>query len=426
MEKIKANVCFLGGIYPKETENEIRKKAKTGLANAANLLQWKYINGLDEILEKPLYILNSMYIGSFPRHYKEILIRNKTFSHRKNCKDDNIGFLNLYGIKNISRYLRLKPYLKTWAYKKEDDQSKKIIFAYAMTYTFMKSIAYIKKCNPEIITCLIVPDLPEFMNTSNQSSLIYKFLKGLEIKSINKNLKYFDHFVFLTDQMSKKLGVPKDRYTVIEGMVEKNTVFGSRTDVFSIFEEDVYYICYTGTLHERYGILDLLKIMNELKDENVKLIICGKGDSEQIVEEYAQSNNNTIYLGEVDNDTVSSLLKNCHILVNPRPNNEEYTKYSFPSKTMEYLLSETPVIMHELDGIPSEYDAYLNYFTSCDSHDMAMDVKKIIRDYNHFKEVAKKGKEFVMSEKNNVFLVDRLIKRILNEGKNDENRGYFV
>ena len=36
------DICFLGGIYPKEYEEEVIKNSKTGIANAANNLQWKY------------------------------------------------------------------------------------------------------------------------------------------------------------------------------------------------------------------------------------------------------------------------------------------------------------------------------------------------------------------------------------------------
>lgn len=47
--------------------------------------------------------------------------------------------------------------------------------------------------------------------------------------------------------------------------------------------------------------------------------------------------------------------------MNPRQNNEEFTKYSFPSKTMEYLSSGIPVVAYKLDGIPDEYDQYIQY-----------------------------------------------------------------
>lgn len=47
------------------------------------------------------------------------------------------------------------------------------------------------------------------------------------------------------------------------------------------------------------------------------------------------------------------------LLVNPRKGHEEYTKYSFPSKTMEYMASGTPTIMYKLPGLPIEYEEYL-------------------------------------------------------------------
>ena len=47
------------------------------------------------------------------------------------------------------------------------------------------------------------------------------------------------------------------------------------------------------------------------------------------------------------------------VLVNPRPNNEEYTKYSFPSKNIEYLMTGKPVVAYMLDGMPAHYKKFL-------------------------------------------------------------------
>ena len=49
----------------------------------------------------------------------------------------------------------------------------------------------------------------------------------------------------------------------------------------------------------------------------------------------------------------------CAVLVNPRPNNEEYTKYSFPSKDIEYLSSGKPTVAFLLDGMPKCYQDFL-------------------------------------------------------------------
>ena len=47
------------------------------------------------------------------------------------------------------------------------------------------------------------------------------------------------------------------------------------------------------------------------------------------------------------------------LLVNPRPTNEDFVKYSFPSKNIEYMASGTPFLTTDLPGIPAEYKDYI-------------------------------------------------------------------
>jgi Glycosyltransferase len=414
------DICFLGGIYPKEYEEEVIKNSKTGIANAANNLQWKYIRGFDSISSNPIKIINSMYIGSFPKYYKKIMIHTQEFSHKKNATDINVGFLNIYGIKNYFRYLKLKPYLKKWS--EEDKEQEKIIFAYAMTYTFLKSLRYVKKCNLNVKTCLIVPDLPEYMNTTNKQSLLYKFLKTIEIMKIKKNMKYVDKFILLTEQMAEKLNIEQDRYIVIEGMVDfenENTEENlNNTNKPYIFKDEYTYLCYTGTLNEKYGIKTLVKAMDFLSDKKIKLVICGRGDSERFIKE--KNNGNIDYLGNLSYKDTMYILKNSDFLINPRSNEEEYTKYSFPSKTMDYLISGTPTLMFKLDGIPNKYDQFLNYFTFNNAEQMAQDINSLLERYEACLDKATKGKKYILEKKNNYFLCDKILKTICCEYKRED------
>ncbi len=414
-----ADICFLGGIYPKEHENEVKKNSKHGVDNAANNMQWKYIKGLDACLSNPVYILNSMYIGSYPKHYKKVAIKGYEFSHTNSTVDHNVGFINLYGIKNFIRFIKLKPYLKKWARQKEKAETK-IIFAYAMTYTFLKCLAYIKKYNSNITTCLIVPDLPEYMNTTNKRSLLYDFLKKIEINKIQKNMKFVDKYVFLTDQMAQKLGIKQSDYIVVEGMIESNSneqIDVVDTEYIYTFNENDIYLCYTGTLNEKYGIKKLIQVMNYIKEKNIKLLICGRGDSEDYIQNAANVNKNIIYLGEVPAQSIKYILSKSDLLINPRPNNEEYTKYSFPSKTMEYILSGVPTIAFNLDGIPDEYDSYLNYFSSSDEKNMAKDIVNIIENQEAYLNKAQLGKVFVTEKKNNVFSSNKILNFLIENDK---------
>ena len=75
----------------------------------------------------------------------------------------------------------------------------------------------------------------------------------------------------------------------------------------------------------------------------------------------AENDSRIEFLGRLPREEVLRLQMNATVLVNPRQNNEEFTKYSFPSKNIEYLSSGIPVIAYKLDGIPDDYDRYMHY-----------------------------------------------------------------
>ena len=105
----------------------------------------------------------------------------------------------------------------------------------------------------------------------------------------------------------------------------------------------------------------LLDAFGMVRDSELKLVLCGSGDAEELVRERVKADERISFLGRVDREIVLALQKNATILVNPRQNNEDFTKYSFPSKNLEYLSSGVPVIAYKLDGIPDEYDEFIIY-----------------------------------------------------------------
>ena len=52
-------------------------------------------------------------------------------------------------------------------------------------------------------------------------------------------------------------------------------------------------------------------------------------------------------------------MRQATVLVNPRPSRQDFTAFSFPSKTLEYLAAGKPVLSTRLPGIPEEYFGYL-------------------------------------------------------------------
>ena len=281
---------------------------------------------------------------SYPQYFADWLVKGFEFSRNGESKDMNVGFLN---IKFLKRIFIDFPFVNK-ASKDVKKEKYDVILIYSLYPTFLKSIKKIKRQNNNMKAVAIVADLPQF--TSPKKSIIQRFFIKYNSNKIQKLIRNLDGFVLLTDQMSKKLGVDKP-YIVVEGMLNaeyKGGNYGIKT------EENIVF--YSGSLNRQYGIVTLLQAFHSIPYDNYRLVLCGLGNAEEVVNQYCSIDKRIIFKGKVNYDEVIDLQQKSTVLINPRQNIEEFTKYSFPSKTMEYLASGVPVIGYKLDGIPHEYD----------------------------------------------------------------------
>lgn len=386
--KSDSKFVFLGGMFYDGQEAEIDANSNSLPQTASNKLQWNLIRGLEQNLKSPLTLISAMFLGDFPLGYKKAVIKNQEFNHTDiaDHKDYSLGFLNIPIVKHIFR----KNAIKRCVVKNVDLQSTEVAFGYSMSTPIVDNLLYIKELNPAVKTCLIVPDLPEFMNVGGKKRLLFGILKRIDTKKLYKKIKGIDYFVVISKYMPEKLGVNKNRCVVVEGIADINGANTAKTVT------DVKNIVYTGAISPKYGIDTLVGSFSALKDENIKLTLAGSGKREYI--QNAQKTDKRIdYLGTVSNDTARELQRGAYLLVNPRNSSDEYTKYSFPSKILEYMLSGTPVVTMPLKGIPEEYYEHLiiveNSLEETFKSALSLDAE----------ELALKGKnamEFVKREKN--------------------------
>ena len=234
----------------------------------------------------------------------------------------------------------------------------------------------------------VVTDMPSDMKESKKLSI---FLN-------NTFLSLYDSYIFLTEYMNQKINKKNKPYLIIEGICEK-------TEDTKVAKSD--YIMYAGGLYERYGLKYLIEGFEEAELPNIKLKIFGTGPLEEEIKKI--KNPNIIYGGVVTNDEILTLEKESLLLVNPRYTNEEYTKYSFPSKNMEYMSSATPVLTTKLKGIPEEY---FHYTYQIEEENKEGIKNKLIEIFNKSKKTLEKlGKEaqsFVLEKKNKDYQAKRL------------------
>ena len=386
------NILFLLGLFPHEYEKEIIKNSRSGIQNAANKFQWGLVNGFDRIDGVEVEILNSLYIGSYPKRFKKCFIPSFSFQHNGKKKGNlNVGFVNLSLYKNYSRFSSLKKAIK----KRFDEKKPQVVIAYAMTTPFVELLSFIKKNYPDTICCLVVPDLPEYMNARLRSNNFYKIAKKLQNRHFKKNLRMVDGYVLLTDYM-KKWFEGNINYVVVEG-ISLNTQKDLEQEKFTRKEK---VIMYAGMIEEKYGVLDLVKAFMMIENQDWQLELYGVGSSLEQIIELAKKDRRIQVKGSVPNAQVLKRQKEVSFLINPRNDTDVFTKYSFPSKVIEYMGSGTPMLGYKLSGIPEEYT---NYFYQLETGVQGM-ANSIMRALScsdcEREEMGKRALRFIVSEKN--------------------------
>ena len=337
------------GLFPKEYEKNILADSKQNVQSAASKFQWGIVDGFDCIDEIDFKILNSLYIGSYPQRYRKMKIPSFSFSHTEGADDFNVGFTNLTLYKTFSQYNGLKKYIDKWV--KENKDEKKVIVAYAMTSPFVELLNYIKRKHKQVVCCLVVPDLPEYMNVSERTNLL-SYVKEAQIKHYKKALRTVDCFVLLTKYMAEWFDWDV-KYTVVEGISAKAT-----SGVTALNSQRENKILYTGMIEKKYGLMNLVESFMEINAPDWTLELYGNGSAVEEIRELSKKDSRIRLNGTVPNSVVVEEQKKAAILVNPRDNTNEFTKYSFPSKVIEYLSSGTSVVAYKLTGMPDEYTDY--------------------------------------------------------------------
>ncbi len=394
--------AFLATLIPLCMSGEVKRKSRHNMQDAANVLQWHIYEGLCANLKETIEIFNILPLGSYPQYYQDAFVRKSAFSASGYDEHCNIGFCNIKMIRKYHQAYCVYKSLAAWCKKNRDED--KTIIVYSLANPFVKAVHRLKKKYTNLKICAVVADLPDMSSLSSKKSLLQKLFSENLSHSTYVKLSCVDGFVLLTAQMADymKIKVP---FCVMEGISTQHV-----SDEREKQEDGLKRILYSGTLHRRFGVLHLLNAFVQTKEENLRLILCGVGDSEDEIKQAAKKDSRIEFLGQVTRDQVLELQNQADVLVNPRQNTEEFTKYSFPSKNLEYLSSGTPLIAYKLDGIPDEYDDYINYVSdnSIEALQKAL-VDVCSEGYQEAQEKAARAQTFVLEEKNAVAQTKKIV-----------------
>jgi len=388
-------IIYLGSIYPQSLLDELTKR-KQFADYPANVFQHSLLKGLEEHYDD-IKIITSPVIHSSYSVVNDIC-NELNFSHnnKEHLNDLYVGTLPLPFLQMIVEMRRVYKAIK----KNIRKNSNNSLLIYALHSPFLLAAVMLRK-NFDC-TCVVVPDLPEFM--SKQDTMLKKIGKKLDRAIINYCLRRLDCYVLLSPYMRDKLPIKGKPWVLMEGIFDTNSIPQES------LEREKRTILYCGSLGKKYGVVKLLDAFSLIEKEDYQLWLCGRGDSESEILKRANLDKRIKFYGVVSHDDVLRLQQQATVLINPRSSEGEYTKYSFPSKTMEYLASGTPTIMCHLPAIPHEYDEHLYYI-----EDESVDgiKKKILevceKSQDELDDFGKKASDFIKSHKNAFFQAQKVL-----------------
>lgn len=233
----------------------------------------------------------------------------------------------------------------------------------------------------------IITDFPEFLWGE----------KSFQTKMTRLLIRLCTGYVVLTEQMKEALS-PDKKFAVLEGHVD-STIRPQPKPARA--KNQPRTLVYAGSIHRKYGIERLVQAFEQAQLPNAQLVIMGEGDYAQ--ELAAKKYNPAIsYLGKVPNREAVEIERRATLLINPRPTDEEFTKYSFPSKNMEYMASGTALLTTRLPGMPKEYDDYVFLFDGETAGEMAQTLQTVMSlTDKQLDEAGLLAQKFVLEQKNN-------------------------
>jgi glycosyltransferase involved in cell wall biosynthesis len=250
------------------------------------------------------------------------------------------------------------------------------------------------------VPCIgIVTDLPDMLGGG-------RFSKAMA----NVVIDCCTGYVLLTEAMNGYLNKKGKLYVILEGHAD----ISMRDKVPSLEKKTTPRICfYAGGVSKQYGLGNLVDGFRKADLPNTRLDIYGPGDYVEELKEIAAEDPRVFYGGMLLNTEIVSREQEAALLVNPRPTDEEYVKYSFPSKTMEYMASGTPVLTTVLPGMPKEYHPYVFLLEDETTDGIARKLREVLEASDE--ELFGKGKAaraFVLEQKNNVIQAAKILEML--------------
>jgi glycosyltransferase involved in cell wall biosynthesis len=226
-------------------------------------------------------------------------------------------------------------------------------------------------------------------------------LRPIDRSMVHHAAQTADGLIVLTRAIAEDYA-PNVPAMVMEGIVSVESEEMAKTMPEPNGRPKEFVVLYTGALARIYGIPLLLDAFAELTGEDFRLWLFGRGDMAKDIRRRAEIDPR-ICLSErlVSSEELFMRCQQASVLINPRPTNESFARYSFPSNVLEYMAAGRPVVTTRLSAIPADYYPYLVWLDRETPEGLAALLRQLReRPLEELDDLGCRGRDFVLQEKN--------------------------
>lgn len=377
------SVVVLGFTINDKDLNDIAAKSAV-LPTQTHNFAWNIVNALSSAQVKTS-LLSVLPVPNFPE-YPHIVIRSSSVDQRE-TRGITLGFINLLVLKHLTRFLSCLKSGTRFIRKEHPD----VLLVHGVHTPFLLFARIVKRAI-RIPICVVMTDPPGVIRDSDGA--LSRVLKKFDRRLVKMLVDSFDGSITLTPALAKDFA-PRIPSLALEGFVGPNPSESPTEKV----DRDEFVIAYAGGISAEYGVENLVKAFRCLTDSRIRLNVYGKGPLDQWVISQCERDSRISHQGLLKHDDVLTQMKDASVLVNPRPIAQEFVKYSFPSKLLEYMSLGVPVITTRLTGIPEEYLDHVQVTDDDTVAALSRSIESVRLNYGHAADRARKAQVFVQTKK---------------------------
>ncbi|GAA2194356.1 glycosyltransferase family 4 protein [Micromonospora lupini] len=337
-------VTFLGFTVPDDVLAEIMAR-DTIMPTQTHTFAWGLVRAL-RTAGCPVHLLSAAPVSGWPGNRQ---VRFRAGHFRQDDVDGQLlAFVNLLGLKHLTRFVA------AWrtggrALRERDTD---VLLVHGVHSPFLWfGVLRARRRGVRVVPVLTDPPgvaLPT-------DGRLVRLLRGLDVALVRAALARCSGVIALTPALADDFAPGRPRL-VMEGIwaepaaADRPASAGSTRD-----------IVYAGGLSRAYGVDRLVEAFHGLPGDDLRLCLYGRGELAGWLREQAAVDQRIVPPELLPRAELLPRLRRAAVLVNPRPVDQDFVRWSFPSKIIEYLAAGVPVVSTRLPGIPPAYAPWLSY-----------------------------------------------------------------